>query len=473
MHFIKTYTFIFFLFVSGITFSQPTTFEKWYDFGAAEAGYCVQQTPDSGYVIAGRQGIGMFSSKILIIKTDKYGATQWSKLFGNGSNDQYAYYIINCKAGGYAVVGYRTGIGFVRDIYVLRLYDSGDTMWTKQYGTIAIEEGTCIQETADSGFVISFWDDNDSTGILKIDSVGGLLWWKKYKFYNGSYFRNVFELSSGGYVLAGIAQTVSGLFSQGILMRTDSLGDSLWVKDYGGISGEEFYEARETQDGNIIVGGISGEAAVGGMWGSYILKININGDAIWTKRFHPQYDDECMSIQQCADGGFILGGTSYINSDGNMYLMKLNPNGDSLWLKKFGGIDDEYGSFVRQTSDDGYVLVGSTLSWDITSAVYLVKTNSVGNITTGINSYSSFHSIVFNAYPNPTRDIINLKYDSESDYTIHIIDVSGKTLFSKEILKNNALQENSIDISFLQNGIYYLRILNDKTSVTKKIIKIN
>jgi hypothetical protein len=273
MRLIKTYTFIFFLFVSGITFSQPTTFEKWYDFGAAETGYCVQQTPDSGYVVCGFQGIGMFSSKMVVMKTDKYGTLQWSKLFGDGSNDQYAYYIINCKAGGYAVVGYRTGISFVRDIYVLRLYDSGDTMWTKQYGTTAIEEGTCIQETADSNFVISFVDDNDSTGILKIDSNGNLLWWKKYYLYNGAYFKNIALLSSGNFILSGVTIIQPSSNVQGILMRTDSLGDSIWVKDYGNLSDEQFFEAQETEDGNIIVAGISGEAASGGMWGSYLLKI--------------------------------------------------------------------------------------------------------------------------------------------------------------------------------------------------------
>jgi hypothetical protein len=60
--------------------AQQVTFEKWYDYGFAEAGYCVQQTPDSGYIIAGRQGIWFFSAKMLFIKTDKYGNTEWTTL---------------------------------------------------------------------------------------------------------------------------------------------------------------------------------------------------------------------------------------------------------------------------------------------------------------------------------------------------------------------------------------------------------
>ncbi len=118
---------------------------------------------------------------------------------GDGSYEMYAYYIINCSAGGYAAVGYLTGQGFVSDIYVVRLDDNGDTLWTRQYGTTAIEEGTCIQEADNGNFVISF-RAADSSGIFKIDGSGNLIWWKSYNFSSGSHFKNVAVLSSGNYV---------------------------------------------------------------------------------------------------------------------------------------------------------------------------------------------------------------------------------------------------------------------------------
>jgi hypothetical protein len=451
--------------------SQNTQFEKYYNFGAAETGYCVQQTPDSGFVVCGFQGISFFSSKMIVMKTNPNGILQWSKLFGDGSNDQFAYHIINCSSGGYAVVGYKTGAGFVKDIYVLRLNSLGDTIWAKQYGTPAIEEGSSIKETQDSNFVISYFDGNDSTGILKIDSIGNLLWWKKYKIDSGAYFKDVSILSLGGYLLSGVVQTGAGLVSQAIIMRTNLNGDSLWTKKFGGIGGDEFYEAQQTMDGNIIAGGISG-TSVSSPYNFYLVKTDLNGDTLWTKHIATSLNQECSSLQQCSDGGYILSGTTYPSGDANVLLIKTDALGNVLWSRSFGGALPDYSFFVRQTNDGGFVLTGTTALDPDGAGVYLVKTDSVGFVPTGIYEIPSLQNINFTFYPNPTTNLIYLKFEEEEDYGINLIDNSGRILFSDKISRSNSLAENSIDLSSFQNGIYYLQIKSAKASNTKKVIKI-
>jgi hypothetical protein len=248
-------------------------------------------------------------------------------------------------------------------------------------------------------------------------------------------------------------------------MMTDSVGDSLWLRSYGGLSGEEFYEAQETSDGNIIVGGISGEAATNGWWGLYALKIDMNGDTLWTRRFNTIGSDYCKSIQQCSDGGYIMGGTSNLNGDASLYMVKLDKNGDSLWNKKFGSFQDkEYGFFVRQTYDGGYIITGMTSN---SVDVYLIKTDSLGNLITGINEIDALE-MDFNIYPNPTQDIINIRSGTEMD-KIQLFDINGKLLFVEESVKS---KESTINMGHFSSGIYYLHVLTSKVTGVRKIVKL-
>ncbi len=444
-----------------IGFSQQIWFEKTYDFGNAERGQCVKQTPDSGYVVAGWQGIGPFSSKMVIMKTDKHGTLQWSNLIGDGSDDRYAYYITNCANGGYAAVGFISGSGFSYDIYVIRLDNNGDTIWTRHYGTPLQERGYCIQETSNHNFVITY-ASADTTGILKIDSVGNLLWWKKYLLYSGASFHNVFELSSGGYLLSGVV-LVGSVYDQGLLMRTDTNGDSIWTKKYGVGGGTQFYEAQETLDGNIIVGGITLAPSVSS-YDSYVLKLNYNGDTLWTKRFGSS-NDGCMSIDKCSDGGYIVAGTLYNNGNDAVFLTKTNSLGDSLWTREFGG-PDAGGNFVRQTYDGGYIITGIKINSDATGVtVCLVKTDSLGNTNVGINEIIN-HQTTITLSPNPFTSQTILSFsEQQTNTTVLITNLLGEEI---KTIPHVHTKQLVIEKGEMKAGIYFVQTIDDAKRICNK-----
>ena len=454
---------IFLFFTPSYLFPQQISFQKTYDFGYSDRGTCVKQTQDSGYVVAGWQGIGFSTANIIVMKTDKYGTMQWSDIIGN--DERYANYVTNCSSGGYAVVGF---IPIVRDsvssedIYVIRLNNNGDTVWTRHYGTPSLESGTCIQETLNHDFVISF-ASHDTSGILKIDSVGNVLWWKRYFIYNGVSFNNIFELPTGDYILSGSTAKGTPNLSQGAIMRTDSNGDSLWFRDYGGIGEDQFYEAQKTLDGNIIVAGISAPN-VSSTYDSYVLKLDLNGDTIWTKRFGTQ-NDGCLSISVCSDGGYIVGGTIYYPTNSDMFITKLNAYGDSLWTKDFGDSTGSIGYFVRQTNDKGYILVGESGAGD----VYLVKTDSTGNAILSINELGS-QSFSFNAYPNPATTTLNLTISNEEGIkNVRIYNLLGECLLHQQLTTNN--QQVTLDVSSYAKGVYFVEVQTEEGIMRKKIIK--
>jgi arylsulfatase A-like enzyme len=79
------------------------------------------------------------------------------------------------------------------------------------------------------------------------------------------------------------------------------------------------------------------------------------------------------------------------------------------------------------------------------------------------NPAASIHSIenkVFSIYPNPAKDKLYLKlYDGKGDYIIEISDIMGKN-----ILKLSKIEiDKGIDISSLEKGAYFLKLIENKT----------
>ena len=65
---------------------------------------------------------------------------------------------------------------------------------------------------------------------------------------------SVAAMGDGGFAVVGTTSTDSVYQSDIIILRTDSLGDSLWTKTYGGPNGFDFPSAvTETFDGGLLI----------------------------------------------------------------------------------------------------------------------------------------------------------------------------------------------------------------------------
>ncbi|MFH1012054.1 MAG: hypothetical protein V1784_12580, partial [bacterium] len=88
-------------------------------------------------------------------------------------------------------------------------------------------------------------------------------------------------------------------------------------------------------------------------------------DTLWTRTYGGSAHDRAYSVQQTADGGYIVAGDTWSFGAGrlDLYLVKTNSQGDTLWMNTYGGTDRDYGYSVQQTADGGYVAAGSTVSF--------------------------------------------------------------------------------------------------------------
>ncbi len=185
---------------------------------------------------------------------------------------------------------------------------------------------------------------------------------------------SVRQTKDTGYVLAGYTQSVGAGVDDFYLIKINKFGDTLWTRSYGGTNYDDCKSVKQTADGGYILVGTSN--SFGNNEEVYIIKTNSSGNVVWNKTFGIPGIDGGNSVQQTSDGGYIIAGS---NMYPDVYLIKTDANGNILWSQLFGGTGNDGAASVQQTSDKGYILVGSTNSFGVgKSDVYLLRTDSTG-----------------------------------------------------------------------------------------------
>lgn len=147
---------------------------------------------------------------------------------------------------------------------------------------------------------------------------------------------------------------------------------------FGDAQYDEGYSVQQTSDGGYVIAGIYGTSD--GYCDAYLVKTDQMGTLQWQKTYGGSQGESGFSVRQTSDGGYVMTGITYsYGSGGQLYLVKTDSSGNLQWQNAFGGSNDDYGYEVQQTSDGGYVVAGFTATLGYSQA-YIVKTGSSGNL---------------------------------------------------------------------------------------------
>lgn len=253
-------------------------------------------------------------------------------------------------------------------------------------GGTGYDYGHSVIQTKDKGYVFagsttSYGNGNSDVYILKTDSLGITLWQKTFGDINIDQAYSIKETSDSGLVIAGFTNSFGSGGYDMYVIRTDKTGNTIWTKTYGGSNWDFAYTIDTTSDGGYIIAG--GTYSFGkGDEDMYLVKINSVGDTLWTKTYGGNKEDEARSVKQTIDGGYILTGFTKSLGDikGDFYTIKTNAIGDTLWTKTIGGNGEDKANSIIQTSDGGYMTVGySENTFAGRNEGFIVKTNSNGD----------------------------------------------------------------------------------------------
>jgi Secretion system C-terminal sorting domain len=307
-----------------------------------------------------------------------------------GNNNDLGNAVQQTSDGGYIIAGetisYGTGN---RDVYLVKLDMLGDLNWSKTYGENAEDYGLALDRTSDNGYIIgahtgSFGQGSHDYYLIKTDSNGDTLFTKLYGGTGPDGIYSLHETLDGGYILGGHTSSYGAGAHDFYLIKTNGIGDTEWTKTYGGSSPDYLRSVVSlvTPTPSYVV---IGETSGFGIGGADILVVRVDGssgDIVWAKTYGGSSNDYAFGIYQTADDGLIIvGHTSSFGAGGtDIYVIKTDLMGNIQWSKTYGGTGNEYGYAIQQTTDNGYIMVGCTTSFGAGSKdVYLIKTDVNGD----------------------------------------------------------------------------------------------
>ncbi len=343
------------IFGSDESLIPPST--EWSQTYGGNIAYCVKQTTDSGFVLAG-------GNYFWLAKTDLKGNLQWSKSFGTELS--IAYSVVQTSDGGYALAGEKYYYGGGKtDFWLVKTDSTGEMEWNQTYGGMDWESAHSVIQTFDGGYALTGYIEYLENGkrdflLVKTDSFGNMEWNQTYGSPENDQAYSVVQTSDGGYAVAGYMAFNNTNFC---LIKTDSSGKVQWNQTYEGLE-DRCYSMMQTNDGGYI---LAGETWIYDKGRAYCLvKADANGNMKWNRIWSINYGDVARSVIQTTDGGYMVAGYthSYTNSSlsDDAWLIKTDSLGNMNWNHTYGGINDDAAYCVIQTSDEGYAIAGFTQS---------------------------------------------------------------------------------------------------------------
>ncbi|MGC9325525.1 MAG: hypothetical protein ACP5G0_12355 [Desulfomonilia bacterium] len=213
--------------------------------------------PSSGYVIAGVDGGP--TDLVCVLRIDSEGnlLPGWPKTYGHGT----AFSVENTPDGGLILAGKNSNLWVDGDMLIIKIDASGNETWRKTFGGDDLDEASSVAVTADGGYMVvgrthSFNSPNDPENLYLVRLSGsGDVVWEKVKGRTDSYdsAESVKQTSDGGFIVCG------GAGGGVLLTKTDKNGDtvSLGTTDWSVTLSETFGTINPTNVNLVAERGVS------------------------------------------------------------------------------------------------------------------------------------------------------------------------------------------------------------------------
>lgn len=175
------------------------------------------------------------------------------------------------------------------------------------------------------------------------------------------------------------------------------MGVTEWTGTHGSATDDRAHSVAQTAAGGYIVSGYT-SARNSGQPDVYLLRTNSMGDSLWATIFGGAGEDKEFSVQPTVpDGGYVVCGVPETESIGSgdydVWVIKADCSGRLEWDLLIGGLDRNFGAGAVQTTDEGYALVDGerqagthAVQWDgtnqmgtsVASGVYVVRLEKGG-----------------------------------------------------------------------------------------------
>ncbi len=415
-----------------------------------------------GYVISGFRFIEDNQLYIpTLVKIDGLGNKIWGRTYGDPINNNVPNSLRRTSDNNLIMAGSRYGRVF--QVFLSKIQANGTLIWTRTYSPGSGGEAYCVRQANDGGYIIAgntFGNGFSDVFILKADGEGLMEWTRTFRGPYADEGFGVCTVREGGFALVGYTQIVGG-YKPGLLIRYGDNGDTLWSRIYDRGVGD-FRAVEQTTDGGFIMAGRSmidngNDADV------FVVKTNSVGDTLWTRVFGGTRWDGAHSVHQTYDGGYFIGAYTMSFGQGvRFYFIKLDQGGNLLWEKVTGDVIYNWGTGAIQCRDGGYLMAG--IQWaseQYSNDICAVKLLPDGYSDIETNPNQPIALCVEQNYPNPFNATTKINYNlAETDIVrLTIYNILGQhvaTLFDG--MQTAGVHSQNWDASGCPSGLYFAKV---------------
>lgn len=350
--------------------------------------------------------------------------------------------------------------------HIVRLNIDGSIDSTFLMGTGADNPILAIAIQLDGKIVIGggftkFNGTNNVNRILRLNNDGTI----DTSFNAGigldNYIKTISIESDGKIIIGGEFTTYNGVSSNKIA-KINSNGTLDTSFNIGTGASNTVWSTKTQSNGKIIVGGLF--TIFNGTSKNYITRLNADGSIDPTFDIGVGASNVVKSVALQFNNKIIFSGDyQTYNSISTNRMARLLPNGLKDTDFDNGSAADNSVNSVAIQADGNIIMVGNFLNYQNISRGRIARV-----FGDAVLSSSVFNKNAVRIHPNPSSNTLyfstdnNLKIDGAK-----IFDTTGKLIFSAV-----NLVDNTIDISNLSNGIYFISLQDDEKGIyTQKFIK--
>jgi hypothetical protein len=331
---------------------------------------------------------GSGESDVMLVKFDRFGVRQWSRLFGTTRHDG-GQAVATDGEGNVFIAGWSGDIGSdpenpKSDAFIAKYGGDGALLWRRELkssddetvrGLAVDPAGNVVAVGFTRGSLFSPSAGHLDAFVLKMDRDGTTLW--SHQVGSDTLDNaGAAAIDAGGnvYVTGYTAGALDGHDNAGevdaFLLKYDSDGVLQWSKLIGTTASEASSAVALDHDGRVYLGVrttgvLAGSANAGGV-DTAILKFDGSGNLLWARQAGSTMDDLGLGIAVDASGTVVAGGYTAGALDGHAsfggwdaFLVKYDGNGVKLWSRQVGTTADDL-AWSLQTFEDAIHVVGTT-----------------------------------------------------------------------------------------------------------------
>jgi hypothetical protein len=405
-----------------------------------------------------------------VTKIDSLGNVLWSRNISavNGGSTN-AFDIADLGNGDVLIAGYTNAFSGSTCALLTKINMFGDTLWVRAYcdfqfqvsGTSSVFDKSIIKVTFDGGILIAGntgSSNNADLYIIKVDALGNLLWAKSYGAAGHEFYYDALPTADNGCIISGYSNSFSGAAFESYLLKIDSVGNLLWSKVFN--QGNLFFKNCKIDNQRWASTGSINTTTPSGHFGG-IIQLDTAGNITSSNLI--RNNGSILDILRTYDGGFVVPtGISLLDT---ACVIKTDSLGFNNCSDNYSPSITSTSVNTSVTNITPLVFSGVFNSMPVTQTVSSISPNIVICRVTGITEIDNDFN--FSIYVSESGNVVIKPNHIIHHGSVKIYSLTGQ-LIKAEILLDT--QQKEINLSAFAGGVYFVQINTGKTVLCKKVL---